>query len=152
MELILWRHADAEAGGDDLARQLTAKGREDAARVAQWLLARLPSKFSVVASPAVRAQQTAGALKVKADTSKILSPGASVDAILKAAGWPRQRGTVVIVGHQPDLGRALAHLVAGARSEWHIEKGRFWWPSGGAPGRVKAVPAPNLRDDRDLLG
>src|SRR5437762_6012341 len=117
MELILWRHADAEAGGDDLARQLTAKGREDAARVAEWLLARLPSKFSVVASPAVRAQQTASALKVKVDTSKILSPGASVDAILKAAGWPRQKGTVVIVGHQPDLGRALAHLVAGVRSE-----------------------------------
>ena len=144
MDLILWRHADAEAGGDDLARQLTAKGREDAARVAEWLLARLPSKFSVVASPAVRAQQTASALKVKADTSKILSPGASVDAILKAAGWPQQRGTVVIVGHQPDLGRALAHLVASARSEWHIEKGGFWWLSGEAPVVVKAVLSPDL--------
>ena len=144
MELILWRHADAEAGGDDLARQLTAKGREDAARVAEWLLARLPSKFSVVASPAVRAQQTAGALKVKVDTSKILSPGASVDAILKVAGWPRQKGTVVIVGHQPDLGRALAHLVAGARGEWHIEKGGFWWLPGEAPVAVKAVLSPDL--------
>ncbi len=144
MELILWRHADAEAGGDDLARQLTAKGREDAARVAEWLLARLPSKFSVVASPAVRAQQTASALKVKVDTSKILSPGASVDAILKAAGWPRQKGTVVIVGHQPDLGRVLAHLVAGVRNEWHIEKGGFWWLSGDAPVVVKAVLSPDL--------
>src|SRR5207247_2915379 len=144
MELILWRHADAEAGGDDLARQLTAKGREDAARVAEWLLARLPSKFSVVASPAVRAQQTASALKVKVDTSKILSPGASVDAILKAPGRPRQKGTVVIVGHQPDLGRALAHLVAGARSEWHIEKGGLWWLSGVAPVAVRAVLSPDL--------
>ena len=144
MDLVLWRHADAEAGGDDLARQLTAKGREDAARVAEWLLARLPSKFSVVASPAARAQQTAGALKVKIDTSKILSPGASVETILKAAGWPRQRGTVVIVGHQPDLGRALAHLVAGARSEWHIEKGGFWWLCGEAPVAVRAVLSPDL--------
>src|SRR5207237_5073615 len=101
MDLILWRHADAEAGGDDLARQLTAKGLEDAARVAEWLRARLPSKFSVVASPAARAQQTAGALKVKIDTSKILSPGASVETILKAAAWLRQRCTVVIVGHEP---------------------------------------------------
>ena len=144
MELILWRHADAEAGGDDLARQLTAKGREDAARVAEWLLARLPSKFSVVASPAVRAQQTASALKVKVDTSKILSPGASVDAILKAAGWPRQRGSVVIVGHQPDLGRAIAYLVSGVHSEWHIKKGGFWWLSGEAPVVVKAVLSPDL--------
>src|SRR3989442_13463237 len=144
MDLILWRHADAEAAGDDLARQLTAKGREDAARVAEWLLARLPSRFSVVASPAVRAQQTASALKVKVDTSKILSPGASVDAILKAAGWPRQRGTVVIVGHQPDLGRALAHLVAGVRSEGDIEKGGFWWLSRDAPGVVQTVLLPDL--------
>src|SRR2546422_2529015 len=144
MELILWRHADAEAGGDDPARQLTAKGLEDAARVAEWLLARLPSKFSVVASPAVRAQQTASALKVKVDTSKILSPWASVDAILKAAGWPRQKGTVVIVGHQPDLGRALAHLVAGGRSGWHNEKGGFLGASRDAPGVVQAVLSPDL--------
>ena len=33
MDLILWRHADAEDGADDLARQLTAKGRKQAARV-----------------------------------------------------------------------------------------------------------------------
>ena len=141
MDLILWRHADAEAAGDDLARQLTAKGREDAARVAEWLLARLPSKFSVVASPAVRAQQTAAALGVQVKTDKALAPGASVKQILAAVNTKK---IVVIVGHQPDLGRAVAHLVAGVRSEWHIKKGGFWWLSGEAPVVVKAVLSPDL--------
>ncbi|MEA3194623.1 MAG: phosphohistidine phosphatase, partial [Betaproteobacteria bacterium] len=57
MDLILWRHAEAEEGGADLERKLTAKGLKQAERVANWLLQRLPGKFAVVASPAARAQQ-----------------------------------------------------------------------------------------------
>jgi phosphohistidine phosphatase len=141
MELILWRHADAEDGKPDLERKLTPKGHEQAARVAKWLRKHLPSQFSVVASPAVRAQQTAAALGVQVKTIETLAPGASVDQILAAA---RNKKAVVIVGHQPDLGRALAHLVAGARSEWHIEKGGFWWLAVGTPVVVRAVLSPDL--------
>jgi len=50
----------------------------------------------------------------------------------------------VIVGHQPESRRAVAYLVAGARSEWHIEKGGFWWLSGEAPVTVRAVLSPDL--------
>jgi len=59
MELILWRHAEAEEGQPDLERKLTAKGRRQAQHVAAWLLQRLPSKFTLLSSPAVRARQTA---------------------------------------------------------------------------------------------
>ncbi|HKI65200.1 MAG TPA: histidine phosphatase family protein, partial [Burkholderiales bacterium] len=59
MDLILWRHAEAEEGGPDLERRLTPRGHKHAARVAGWLLQRLPSKFTVLASPARRALQTA---------------------------------------------------------------------------------------------
>ena len=141
MELILWRHADAEDGKPDLERKLTPKGHEQAARVAKWLIAHLPTQFTVVVSPAVRAQQTAAALGVQVETDEALAPGASVEQILAAVNTQK---TVVIVGHQPDLGRALAHLVAGARSEWHIEKGGFWWLSGEAPVAVRAVLSPDL--------
>ncbi|HXM82156.1 MAG TPA: phosphohistidine phosphatase SixA [Burkholderiales bacterium] len=141
MELILWRHADAEDGKPDLERKLTPKGEKQAKRVAKWLIEHLPEQFSVVASPALRAQQTAAALGVQVKTIEALAPGASVDQILAAA---RNKKAVVIVGHQPDLGRAVAHLVAGARSEWHIEKGGFWWLSGEAPVVVKAVLSPDL--------
>ncbi len=40
MELILWRHADAEDGLPDIERALTAKGKEDAKKMAAWLKAR----------------------------------------------------------------------------------------------------------------
>ena len=149
MELILWRHADAEPGGDDLARELTPKGRDQAARVAAWLRKQLPGDYSVLVSPAVRAQQTAEALKVKFQTEKKLAPGASVQTIVKAAGWPDHEGTVVLVGHQPDFGVAAAQLVAGARASWSIKKGGLWWLSNRerdeeAQVVVRAVVSPDL--------
>jgi phosphohistidine phosphatase len=127
MDLILWRHAEAEEGGADLERALTPKGRKQAERVAQWLLQRLPGKFSVLASPAIRAQQTAEALGVKFRTVKPLAPGAAVKDILEAAGWPEHKGAVVLVGHQPDLGHAVAFLVSGNDEEWRVKKGGLWW-------------------------
>src|SRR5712692_3393371 len=137
MELILWRHADAEDGADDLARRLTTKGEKQAAAMAKWLRAHLPGHYTLVASPAVRAQQTAAALEANIVTDKTLAPGASPAAIVKAA--QKHKGMVLIVGHQPDLGRAAAQLVANARTEWSIEKGAIWWLVGDAPARIKAV-------------
>lgn len=148
MDLILWRHADAEDGADDLRRELTAKGRKQAARVAQWLLQHLSEDFEVVASPAARAQQTAEALTKKFKTEKQLAPGAPVHAILKAAGWldSKSERTVVVVGHQPDLGRAAAHLLAGRPADWHLKKGGVWWLSNrnGDELIVRAVMSPDL--------
>ena len=149
MDLILWRHADAEDGADDLARELTAKGRKQAARVAEWLQQRLPDGYLLVASPAARAQQTAEALGRRVRTERSLAPGASVAAILKAAGWPDGGGTVVLVGHQPDLGRAAAHLVAGSSGGWTLKKGALWWLSDRVRGDesqvvVRAVVSPDL--------
>src|ERR1700730_6419689 len=126
MDLILWRHAEAEDGKPDLERKLTAKGREQAARVAGWLRARLPAEFSVTSSPAARARQTAEALKAPMKTLKQLAPGASVAAIAEAAGWPRGGRTTIVAGHQPDCGCAAAYLLAGNDAEWHIEKGALW--------------------------
>jgi len=141
MELILWRHADAEDGADDMARRLTPKGEQQARAMAQWLRAHLPGQYTLLASPAVRAQQTASALATPI-TEKTLAPGASVAAIVNAA--EKHRGIVIVVGHQPDLGRAAAQLVAGARAEWSVEKGAVWWLAGEAPARIKAVIAPEL--------
>ena len=132
MDLILWRHADAENGADDLARRLTPKGREQAAAMAKWLRGHLPKDYTLVASPAVRAQETAQALGAKIVTDITLAPGASVRDINDAAG--RHKGLVIVVGHQPDLGQAAAKL-AGAVGEWQIEKGAIVWFAGG---RIRA--------------
>ena len=149
MELILWRHADAAEGEPDLGRNLTSKGRKQAARVAKWLLARLPSRFSVLASPARRAQETAAALGVPFKTIEALAPGAGIEEILGAAGWPEARKPVILVGHQPDFGRAAAFLVSGSRTSWSVKKGGLWWiesreRGGDAQVVVRAVIAPDL--------
>ena len=142
MELILWRHADAEEGADDMARRLTPKGERQAAAMAHWLRGTLPSQYTLLASPAIRAQQTAAALGANIVTEKSLAPGATPAAIAEAAR--RHQGLVIVVGHQPDLGRAAAQFVARAASEWHIEKGAIWWLAGESPARIKAVLSPDL--------
>lgn len=127
MDLILWRHAEADEGGPDLERKLTAKGRKQAKRMAAWLLQRLPSKFILFSSPAVRGRQTAGALDVRIRTEPLLAPGASVADVLETVDWPRRKGAVVVVGHQPTLGCVAAFLVGGSPIEWSIKKGGLWW-------------------------
>jgi phosphohistidine phosphatase len=149
VDLILWRHAEAEEGDNDLARELTAKGQKQAVRIAEWLLQHLPAKFTLISSPAARAQQTAEALGVPVKTVKDIAPGAAVSAILQAAAWPDHKGTVVLVGHQPDLGHAAAFLVSGSQLEVSIKKGGLWWLNGraredGAKIVVRAVVSPDL--------
>ena len=146
MDLILWRHADAEEGRDDAARQLTPKGLKQAARMAEWLEARLPKNARVLVSPAVRAEQTAEPLARDATPSKHVGTGAQPAEVLKAAGWPGGSGTVVVVGHQPTLGAAAALALTGKAAAWHIKKGAIWWISardGGSP-VVVAVMTPDL--------
>ncbi|MGE5338031.1 MAG: phosphohistidine phosphatase SixA [Gemmatimonadota bacterium] len=153
MELILWRHAEAEAGEPDLARRLTAKGEKQARRAAEWLHAQLPDAARLLVSPAIRAQQTARPLaemsKRRLKTVERLAPGATVDDVLAAANWPDGRSTVVIVGHQPVLGRAASRLLAGRELDWAIKKGGLWWISSRARNGedhlvLRAVISPDL--------
>ena len=149
MDLILWRHAEAEDGLPDLERRLTPRGHKHAARIAAWLQQRLPAKFVLLASPARRAQETAQALGVPVRTVASLAPGASVRDILAAVEWPEHKTAVVVVGHQPDLGRAAAFLVSGVEAPWSLKKGGAWWLSGRTrEGEtqvvVRAVVAPDL--------
>ena len=153
MELILWRHADAEDGHDDLKRALTEKGRKQAARVAKWLKPRLEEDWKVLSSPAVRARQTAEALERKIDIRVTLSIEASEDALLREVGWPNAERNVIVVGHQPTLGRVAARLVNGKPGDIAIRKGSIWWFSsradeGAAVGQtvLRAVIGPDLTD------
>jgi len=127
MDLILWRHADAVPGSPDSARKLTDRGREQARRVAAWLKPRLPGNCEVLVSPAARAQQTAQALGV----AFTIAPAAGTDAaaadVIAAVDRLARPEAVLIVGHQPTLGRVAALLLSGAESDWDIGKGALWW-------------------------
>jgi phosphohistidine phosphatase len=149
MDLLLWRHADAEdpaPGGADAERRLTAKGVKQAARVAAWLDARVPASARVIASPAARAQQTAAALSRSSATSDRVSPGAKPAEVLEAAGWPAGDETVIVVGHQPTLGAAAALALTGKAAAWRLKKGAVWWlrSEDGGPALVVAVITPDL--------
>lgn len=127
MELVLWRHADAEDGIPDEARKLTPKGVRQAERMAAWLRERLPQHAHILASPARRAQQTAQALSAKFKTSGALSTLASPQALLAATDWPHGGETVVVVGHQPTLGAAAALALTDTATELSVKKGAVWW-------------------------
>ncbi len=151
LRLILWRHAEAEEGVPDAARALTKRGRRQAATMADWLRPRLPKNCEIIASPAVRTSETAEALGLPFKTSPELGVGAQAAGILHVAGWPDRRGTVVIVGHQPTLGRAAALLLCGAETDWSIKKGAIWWftrqGEGEAQAVLRAALSPDLMED-----
>ena len=130
MDLILWRHAEAEEesdSGNDLERVLTSRGEKQAARVAAWLDRQLPEGARILVSPAVRCDQTARALGRKYKTREELAPGATPGAILEEAQWPEARHAVMIVGHQPSLGETAALLLKLQQPTCPIRKGAVWW-------------------------
>lgn len=130
MDLILWRHAEAEEltdGVDDLARSLTQRGEKQAARMAAWLDRQLPEGLRVLASPARRTEQTASALGRKFKMRAELLPGGAPQDLLDLAQWPRAKGAVLIVGHQPMLGQTIAQLMGLQAPECVVRKGAVWW-------------------------
>lgn len=148
MDLLLWRHAEAEMGSDDLARPLTRKGRLQARRISAWLERMAPAQLSglsIRVSPARRTCQTADALARDYQIDARLAPDADWSALLASAGlpyprpadhpphrpdarlWPHDQPPLLIVGHQPTLGLAAAVLLAGQALPWSIRKGSLWW-------------------------
>ena len=152
MDLILLRHAQAEDGIPDAARQLTRRGERDAMLIANWITRRLPERnVRILSSPTRRTRQTADAFGRRYELSDRIGPPASVEDVIDLLDWPDRRdGVLIIVGHQPWIGEVIATLATGQPEPWSVRKGAFWWlspPGDGsrqAPARVRAVLAPDL--------
>ena len=127
MDMILWRHAEAENTLPDHARPLTARGRKQARDMAKWLKAHVKGKVKTISSSAVRAQKTAQAYSADFVVSDDIAVGASANEVLHIAGWPNAEGTIIIVGHQPTLGQVASLLLAGKKADGQIKKGAIWW-------------------------
>lgn len=128
MQLILWRHADAEdpdAAGD-AARRLTKKGRKQAEHMADWLRQRVGGDWRILASPAKRALETVKPLDLPYEVSEAVGTSATVSSALREAGWPRGERSVIIVGHNPTLGE-IAQRLMGAGESVAFRKGAVWW-------------------------
>jgi phosphohistidine phosphatase len=134
MDLILWRHAEAEdwllgdeASGLDLDRSLTQRGEKQAARMAAWLDRQMPEGARILVSPARRCEQTALALGRKYKIRSELSPDATPAQLLELVQWPGNKYPVLVIGHQPILGQTIAQLLALKESECAVKKGALWW-------------------------
>ena len=133
MDLLLWRHAEAEEGIPDLKRKLSARGEKQARQMAGWIHSNAPKNLRILSSPALRCQQTAQALDLPFVTERRLGTDSNVAHLLAAIGWTdggensSRKNAVLVVGHQPTLGQTAALLLAGAEAEWTIKKGALWW-------------------------
>jgi phosphohistidine phosphatase len=128
MNLILWRHAEAEDANreGDLARELTKRGRKQAKQMAHWLDEHLEGDWKILVSPAQRALQTVEPLDREFEVSEAISTATNAEKVLRAAGWP-DGGNVLVVGHQPTLGEIASILLNGEEGGVAIRKGAIWW-------------------------
>jgi phosphohistidine phosphatase len=130
MDLILWRHAeadDAADGQDDMARPLTSRGEKQAARVASWLGRYLPDDTRVLTSPALRCEQTVLTLGRPYKLVDELATAGTVSGLLEVTRWPSAKQPVLVVGHQPYLGQTIAQLIGIKNGGCPIRKGSAWW-------------------------
>ena len=112
---MIWflRHGDAEDGSDDFARKLTEKGRRQSIDAGAALAALGVELGLCLASPRVRARETAELackhLDVEIAVEERLQ-GGRFDPLDLTAGLD----DVLLVGHEPDFSDAVAALT-GAR-------------------------------------
>jgi phosphohistidine phosphatase len=140
--LILWRHAEAEVeskSGKDVDRALTKKGRKDAAKMAIWLHQHLPADTEILCSPALRCQETAAALvdlsgrekqneiRYEIKIAEFLGIDSTVETIAKKISNDDSSKTILIIGHQPNLGLLIAKLLGMHDNACVVKKGAIWW-------------------------
>ena len=154
VELCLLRHAHA---GDsttweqaDELRPLTEKGRRQAERLGRLLAAAGFAPDAILASPLVRARETAEIVAGLLGVSTHIEPRlgepldlATLDAILDDAGSPRRP---LIVGHDPDFSELVSELVGapilmrkGALARIDIER-----PMEPGSGELRSLLPPDL--------
>jgi phosphohistidine phosphatase len=151
MDLLLVRSACAEvpvAGAPDARRALTPRGRRRARRVARVLARMGMSRPRLLHSPRLRALETADVLQKRLGGEGVAS--AALTAPPGPALLAQMTGEcVVLVGHEPWLGRLVTWLVVGApgKAPLRLKRGGVAWLEGKAqPGamRLRAVIPPQV--------
>lgn len=128
MLVLFLRHADAEdRAASDFERRLTPKGLEQADRVGKFLVRAGIIPDLILSSPLVRAQQTAAGVSKRLDnlpviTAPWLACGMSPDVCFQELAALRNHESVLVVGHEPDFGHAIATLLGLPASTLRIRK------------------------------
>lgn len=119
--LWIMRHGEAAPGHPDPQRELTAHGRDEVARMADWLAATVESsqlaELRIAASPYRRAQQTADIVAERLgksiETLGIITPNDPVEPVID---WLQDNAAAtpwLLIGHMPLVGALTSRLVDG---------------------------------------
>src|SRR5262245_21213916 len=128
MKIIIARHGTAEdksSSSQDADRNLVKEGREQAKLIGEVLAATLGKVDAVWTSPLARARQTAELAAKPLKLDPVVEEHLAIGGDLEQLCWKLHREalpTVMLVGHQPDLGRLSARLL-GFLSEVSLKKG-----------------------------
>ena len=131
--IYIVRHAIAEDvshSGRDEDRALTAEGRKKMKRAARGLATIGVAPAMLLASPLVRAQQTAEIIvealpQLQIETCELLAPAVDERPLTKLLNGAHAGRDVMLVGHEPDLGELLSFWLTGSRGgvETRFKKG-----------------------------
>lgn len=121
--LLLLRHGEAEPAGasaSDFDRPLTARGRAQALQAAQRLRQGHCIPDTILASPALRARETATILAAHLEQLQALRyepsayPGAPEALLQLIHAVPDRIETLLLVGHNPGLSALARHFAQAA--------------------------------------
>lgn len=158
MKVILARHGSAEdksASSKDADRNLTGEGKEQGDLLGRVIAATIGTVNAIWTSPLARALQTAEIaakhLKVRPAIEEHLDIGGDLEQLC----WKMHREALenlMLVGHQPDLGRLAARLL-GLVSELSLKKGGICIVETRDPAKQagRALATLDPRQYRDIL-
>jgi phosphohistidine phosphatase len=134
-QVYLIRHGiavDRTPSQPDETRPLTEEGKKKTKKIAQQIQNVGVTFDLILASPLVRAQQTAEILREIGLTQTVeifppLAPGGDIQAWVQWwQGWQKERpkaaGTIALVGHEPDLGNWAELLIWGQAQQKFVVK------------------------------
>jgi len=129
LTLYILRHAEAEPEArTDAERALTSKGRDQAKAVGRFCFEQGIFPAVILTSPLVRAQQTAKLVwkelgeKPKLDTAEFLSAGMKPETAFTNFRKFSDPETLMLVGHEPDLGEFIAASIGGSSESIRLRK------------------------------
>lgn len=117
MRIYLFRHGEAQTDGDDASRSLTKDGTSSVKLVGR-AFKKMGFNFDIIfSSPLKRALETARIIAKETKYNDDIfegdefKPGFSLENLEEVIGRHPEISSVLIVGHEPDLGKIAAALV-----------------------------------------
>jgi len=129
MLIYFLRHGEAVTTGDDWSRTLTTEGANRIRAEAAVLKALDVRPDAIFTSPLPRAVQTAEIVAEilspdrSVQTREELAPGASLGDLQHVLSGLEGDGSVLVVGHEPDLSSIVAALIASGSARIELKKG-----------------------------